>query len=98
MEAIKEFIKPELLIIIPVLYIIGKILKNTKLIADKHIPLALGIISIVLSTIYIIGNSNVIDAKSVLESIFIGITQGILCAGVSVYVNQIAEVQPRKKE
>ena len=34
-----EYIKPELLILIPVLYVIGMAVKKTALIADKLIPL-----------------------------------------------------------
>ena len=43
LEMLKEFIKPELLILIPVLYLIGISIKNTLLIKDKFIPLVLGI-------------------------------------------------------
>ena len=35
-----EYIKPELLILVPVLYVIGMAIKKTALIADKLIPLA----------------------------------------------------------
>ena len=37
-----EYIKPELLILVPVLYVIGMAIKKTALIADKLIPLAVG--------------------------------------------------------
>ena len=40
-EAFKEFIKPELLILIPVLYLIGIGMKKSE-IKDKFIPLLLG--------------------------------------------------------
>ena len=37
-EAFKEFIKPELLILIPVLYLIGMAIKKSE-VKDKSIPL-----------------------------------------------------------
>ena len=49
-EILKEFVKPELLILIPVLYLIGAGLKNSKF-KNNLIPIALGIFGIILSTI-----------------------------------------------
>ncbi len=80
----KEYIKPELLIIIPVLYVIGLIIKNTEKIKDKYIPAILGLIGVVLSAVYIIA----VEGFS-LASIFTAITQGILITGVAVYTNQL---------
>ena len=46
-EIVKEFVKPELLVLVPVLYLIGVGIKNAA-IKDKFIPFILGITSIVL--------------------------------------------------
>lgn len=89
-EMIKEFIKPELLILIPVLYMVGIALKKSQ-ISDKHIPWILGVSSVVLSFLFILATSEVNGWESALISVFTGITQGILCAGASVYVNQIVK-------
>ena len=45
-EILKEFVKPELLILIPVLYLIGTGLKNS-IFKDNLIPIALGIFGII---------------------------------------------------
>lgn len=90
MENIKDFIQPEMLILIPVLYIIGAGIKKTKLINDKFIPVILGVIGIILSCFYVIATCGF----SVM-SIFTAITQGILVAGGSVYCNQLL-VQSKK--
>lgn len=92
----EEFIKPELLILIPVLYIVGSGLKKSKL-SDTLIPLVLGGISIVLSAAWVIATSDISTLKDVAFAIFVSITQGILSAGASVYVNQLY-VQSKKKE
>lgn len=88
MELIQEFIKPELLILIPVMYIIGTGFKKSK-INDALIPSLLGIISIALSLIYVLSTSDIDGYKDVLTAIFSSITQGVLVAGCSVYFNQL---------
>ena len=93
---LKEFIKPELLILIPVLYVVGIGLKKSKL-SDTLIPLVLGGIAIVLSAAWVITTSDISTLKDVAYALFISVTQGILSAGASVYVNQLY-VQSKKKD
>ena len=85
---LKELIKPELLILIPVLYVVGIGLKKSKL-SDTLIPLILGGIAIVLSSAWVIATSDISTLKDVAYALFISVTQGILSAGASVYVNQL---------
>lgn len=47
-----EYIQPELLILIPVLYLIGYAIKKTSLISSRFIPLILGVIGIILCIVY----------------------------------------------
>lgn len=96
-EMLKEYIKPELLVIAIVLYFIGIGLKNTELIKDKYIPIILGGLGIVISAIYIIATSTINGYQEVLTVIFTSIVQGILVAGASVYINQIIK-QSSKEE
>ena len=93
---LKEFIKPELLILIPVLYVVGIGLKKSKL-SDTLIPLILGGIAIVLSAAWVIATSDISTLKDVAYALFISVTQGVLTAGASVYVNQLY-VQSKKKD
>lgn len=93
---LKVFIKPELLILIPVLYVVGIGLKKSKL-SDTLIPLILGGIAIVLSAAWVIATSDISTLKDVAYALFISVTQGILSAGASVYVNQLY-VQSKKKD
>jgi len=83
--SILEYIKPELLILIPVLYLLGYFMKKSSTIKDNMIPIILGITSILLCTIWIFGNVQ----NDFVNCLFAGITQGILCAGVAVYGSQI---------
>lgn len=84
MENLQDYIKPELLVLVPVLYILGSILKNTKSVSDKYIPAILGVVGVVLSFIYVVSTEGV-----ALIGAFTAITQGILVTGVAVYVNQL---------
>ncbi len=95
-ELLKEFIKPELLVLVPVLYLFGVALKRSQ-VADKHIPWILGSASVTLSFLFIAATSQIAGWQEVLLAIFTGATQGILCAGGSVYVNQLLK-QAAKSE
>lgn len=83
-----DYVKPELLILIPVLYMLGLMIKNTEYIKDKLIPLLLGVVGIVLAVIYVLATADIINYKDCLMAIFVALTQGILCAGCAVYINQ----------
>lgn len=91
-----EFIKPEFLIIIPVLYIIGRGIKKSN-ISDKLIPAVLGIISIILSGTWVLATSDISTLTDVASALFVSVTQGILSAGASVYFNQLY-IQSKKKD
>ena len=80
-----QYIKIELLILVPVLVIIGKIIKDSSFVNNKHIPLILGVVSIVLSCAWLI----IIEHDSFPHALITGIIQGILLAGMAVYSNQI---------
>ncbi len=93
---LQEYIKPELLILVPVLYLIGAALKKSAL-KDKLIPFVLGAAGILLSGIYLFATSDVHGAQAIATAVFTALTQGVLVAGASVYVNQLI-VQGTKKE
>ena len=84
----QEFIRPELLILVPVLYLIGAGIKRSAL-DDKYIPLLLGIFGVCLATVFLLAAGDLGSVQDVLAAVGSGITQGILCAGASVYANQI---------
>lgn len=91
MENIMDFVKPELLILIPVLYFIGMGLKHSQAIADKLIPLLLGGAGVLLALLWVLAGLELGSAQDVLWAVFAAVTQGVLCAGCSVYVNQLGK-------
>ena len=87
-DMFKELLKPELAVLVPVLYLVGVALKKSA-VQDRHIPWLLGVCGIVLSTVYLAATAGVTGWQGGLLLVFSGITQGILTAGASVYVNQV---------
>lgn len=94
---LKEYIKPELIIVAIALYFVGVGLKKTELIKNKYIPIILGILGIIISAIYIMATTQIDGYQEVLTIIFTAIVQGILVAGASVYINQLIK-QINKEE
>ena len=95
MKEILRFIKPELLVLIPVLYFIGIGIKKSN-IPNSRIPLLLGLISIFLSTLWVFSTSEINNWQDIANAAFVSITQGILAAGTAVYANQLY-IQLKKK-
>lgn len=82
----RDYIKPELLVLIPVLYILGAIIKNTEKINNRYIPAILGLVGIALANLYVLATEGISGT-----SLFTAITQGILVAGAAVYANELID-------
>ena len=72
-------------------------LKQAQAVKDKYIPLILGGISIAICAIYVFATCTCGTRQDIAMAIFTAITQGILIAGLSTYVNQIVK-QANKDE
>ena len=90
---ILKFILPEILILIPVLIVIGMMLKRIENIKDWTIPIILGVIGI-LFAIMILGFKEGFSGPIILN----GFLQGILAAGMAVYVHQLTIQSTRKRK
>lgn len=90
---ILNYIQPEVLILIPVLIVVGLILKRIENIKDWTIPIILGAIGI-LFAILILGFGQGFTGPIILN----GILQGILAAGMAVYVHQLTIQTTRKRK
>lgn len=92
----QDYIKTELLILVPVLYFLGIVLKKSKL-PDKWIPIVLGVSAVILSAIWVVATVDISGLQEAASAIFTAVTQGILVAGASVYANQLY-IQAKKEE
>lgn len=91
----QEYIRGELLVLIPVLYFVGNGLKKSRL-ADTAIPFVLGVIAVALSSLWVLGTSSLEGLQDLAAALFTAITQGVLVAGASVYIHQL-HLQAHKK-
>ena len=89
MEQILTYVKPELVVVAIVLYFIGMGLKQSQTVADKYIPIILGVIGIVICGIYVVATCDLKGTHNIAMAIFTAIVQGVLVAGLSNYANQI---------
>lgn len=89
MEQIMNYVKPELMIVALVLYFVGTALKQAQAVKDKHIPLILGSVGIVLCAVWVLASSSLRTGQDIMMAVFTAIVQGVLVAGLSTYINQI---------
>ena len=64
----KDYIKTELLILVPVLYLIGVGLKRSK-VPDKWIPVLLGVSSVALSSVWVFATVEVFGVQEIASAI-----------------------------
>lgn len=76
-EILLNYIVEDGLILIPVLYVIGYIIKDTNILSNRWIPLVLLVIGIIFSIFLL--NDPIVDR----------VIQGILIAGVTVFIDQV---------
>lgn len=85
---IQSYIDSDLLALVPVLYLLGIGIKKSR-IKDSLIPMALGIIAVLLVLLRSIASADIRGIKDCVIILYFAITQGVLLAGASVYINQI---------
>lgn len=88
-EMVKEYVKPELLLVIPVLWGLGHALKTAKTFRDEMIPLVLIAAGIILSSLWIVGTANLAGWQSIILCVFTAVTQGVLCGSAAVGLHQL---------
>lgn len=84
---IADYLRPELLVLVPVLYCLGSILKKSP-VKDWLIPYILCIAGCGLSFAYLAGQG-IGTWENCLTLLFSAFTQGVLAAACSVYVKNL---------
>lgn len=95
MEEIASYIDPELLVLIPVLYLIGAAIKRFGS-DDRVIPLVLGLMGMLLASLY--GLATMKSGDTVAMTLFTGIVQGVFCAAAAVYTHQLYKQGTKPRE
>lgn len=93
MAMVAEYVKPELLIIAVFLYVIGMFLKGAPAVQDWAIPFIILALGIIMGILYI---AIMLDQGFVAKAIFEGIIQGVLCAAMAVFTNQLIKQATNK--
>ena len=97
MEQITNYVKPELIVVAIALYFVGMALKQAQAVKDKYIRLSLAESALQSVQSMCLPPAPAVPDKDIAMAIFTAITQGILIAGLSTYVNQIIK-QTNKDE
>lgn len=92
-----DYIRPELLILVPVLIGIGTFVKHSA-VDDRLIPLILGVVGIVLCTLWTFVGHLPTNASELFSAVFCSIAVGILTASAAVYGNQMVKQLSDKTE
>lgn len=95
-DILKQFIFPELLVLVPALYVLGYALKRAQPVPDKYIPALLGAAGVLIAAVYMLSITSAVGVQTIANMIFAAIVQGLLCAGGAVFANQL--IKQAKKE
>lgn len=85
------YIKPELLVLIPVLIFVGYCLKTSAAVKDKLIPALLAAVGVVLAAVYVLASTSIATPQDAAQAVFTAIVQGLLCAAGAVFGDQIVK-------
>lgn len=92
-----KYIKPELLVLIPVLVFLGCAAKQSAVIKDKFIPALLAAVGVLLAGLYVMATTTLAAPQDVAQAVFTALVQGLLCAAGAVYTDQCVK-QAKKSE
>lgn len=92
-----NYVKPELLVLIPVLVFLGCVAKRSAVIKDKFIPALLAAAGVLLAGLYIMATTTLAAPQDAAQAVFTALVQGLLCAAGAVYADQCVK-QSKKSE
>ena len=94
---LNQYVRSELLVVVPVLYVIAKML-NSSNVPNTKIPPILLVISIVLAGLYTFAVMPVDSLHKVLMATFSTLIQGILLSGSAVFSGILGQMMKMKKD
>lgn len=92
-----NYIKPELLVLIPALIFVGYCLKTSTAVKDKLIPALLAAAGVLLAVLYVLATTVITGPQDAAQAVFTAIVQGVLCAAGAVYANQCVKQSTKDK-
>jgi hypothetical protein len=96
---VTQYIRPELLVVVVILYCIALAIKKSTYIKDCFIPFIIGFISLALCAVYVLSvSAKPSGYQEVLSLILDIIIQGVCCAAAAVYFNQLYKQSQKMKD
>ena len=89
-----DYLPSYMIILLVASYVLGAILKSLDCVKDKYITLILGFLDITIAVLLAIINAKY---KVALDTIIMGVLQGIIAWGISIGINQTGK-QLNKEE
>lgn len=96
MDEIMAYIKPELLAVSVVLYLLGTAFEKTRWISARYLPFTLCGAGVVICGIWVLSTSQFSGIQSVLLAVFTSVIQGVLVAGLSIGGHQLLKIKDKK--
>lgn len=94
---INEYVRSELLVLVPVLYILARYLDSSDL-ENRKLPFVLLTVSILLAGIYTFATVDISDFQKILMALFSSFVQGVLLSGTAVFGGILAQSFNKKKD
>lgn len=98
MELLENYIRPELLVLVAVLYLAGGALKRSSEVPDDLIPLLLGAFGVLLALLWVASTTAPSTPREWAAALFTALVQGVLVAGQAVYVHQVGHQRKKAKK
>lgn len=92
-----NYVKPELVVVAVILYILGIFFKRAKTVPDNYIPFSLLVVSIIITALYVFSTTTISGVQETCMALFTIIVQAILLTGAAVLCSQM-QIQARKQE
>lgn len=94
---VNKYVRSELIVLLPVLYILGRFLISEKVDQEK-VNIVLLTVSVVLSGLYLFSALEMQDWKDILFAIFTSFVQGIILTGGVLFGNSLFKNMYTKSE
>ena len=97
MDYIINYINPELIVLVPVLYVLGLMIKDGIAIPNTAIPAVLGGVGVLLAVAWCMATVQPVGLWAIVLTLVTAVMQGILCAGAAVYIDLVGKQSAKAK-
>lgn len=92
-----NYINPELIVLVPVLYVLGLMIKDGIAIPNTAIPAILGGVGVLLAVAWCMATVQPVGLWAIVLTLVTAVIQGVLCAGAAVYADQLGKQSAKAK-